>query len=42
MSTIQEAVKEEFIGWGKEVRVIGEEREGCLIEVVWRSGKKRS
>ena len=26
---------QEFIGWEKEVRVIGEVREGCLIEEVW-------
>ena len=24
-----------------EVRVIGEEREGCLIEVVWRRWKEK-
>ena len=35
----QEAVEEEFIGWEKEVRVIGEVREGCLIEAVWHRWK---
>ena len=38
----QEVVEEKFIGWEKEVRVIGEVREGCLIEEVDVSGKKRS
>ena len=30
----QEAVEEEFIGWEQEVRVIGEVKEGYLIEEV--------
>ena len=38
----REAVEEEFIGWEKEVRVIGEVREGCLIQEIWQDGKKRS
>ena len=28
----EEAVEEEFIGWEKEVRVIDEVREGCIIK----------
>ena len=37
----QEAVKEEFIGWEKEVRVIAEVMEGCSIEEVWRRWKEK-
>ncbi len=37
----QEAVEEEFIGWEKEVRVIDEVMEGCLIEKVWRKSKEK-
>ena len=38
----QEAVEEEFTGWEKEVRVIDEVREGCLIEEVWLRWKEKS
>ena len=35
----QEAIAEEFMGW-KEARVIGEVKERCLIEEVWRRREK--
>ena len=38
----QEAVEGEFVGWEKEVGVIDEVREGCLIEEVWHRWKEKA
>ena len=37
----QEAVTEEFTGWEKEMRVINQLMDGCLIEEVWRRRKEK-
>ena len=37
---VWEHYEEEFIGWEKEVTVIGEVREGCLIEDVYSRWKE--